>query len=169
MPSGTTTLPITAVRGLATDPDPVVRRAAYDAELAAWPTVATAAAAALNAIKGEANIVNRRRHWASPLDASLYANNVSRPTFDAMQSAVVASLPRFRTYLRTKATLHGHQGGLPWWDLFAPAPAASEPGPSALERAVQAIDPDALSPREALDLIYQLKKVAGQTGAGLPS
>ena len=54
-------------------------------------------------------------------------------------------------------------------DLFAPAPAASEPGPSALERAVQAIDPDALSPREALDLIYQLKKVAGQTGAGLPS
>jgi hypothetical protein len=34
---------------------------------------------------------------------------------------------------------------------------------------VQAIDPDALSPREALDLIYQLKKVAGQTGAGLPS
>jgi oligoendopeptidase F len=122
LPSGTTTLPLTAVRGLATDPDPVVRRAAYDAELAAWPTVATAAAAALNAIKGEANIVNRRRHWASPLDASLYANNVSRPTFDAMQSAVVASLPRFRTYLRTKATLHGHQGGLPWWDLFAPAP-----------------------------------------------
>lgn len=122
LPSGTTTLPLTAVRGLATDPDPVVRRAAYDAELAAWPTVATAAAAALNAIKGEANIVNRRRHWASPLDASLYANNVSRPTFDAMQSAVVASLPRFRTYLRTKATLHGHPGGLPWWDLFAPAP-----------------------------------------------
>jgi len=122
LPSGTTTLPLTAVRGLATDPDPVVRRAAYDAELAAWPTVATAAAAALNAIKGEANIVNRRRHWVSPLDASLYANNVSRPTFDAMQSAVVASLPRFRTYLRTKATLHGHQGALPWWDLFAPAP-----------------------------------------------
>lgn len=122
LPSGSTTLPLTAVRGLATDPDPAVRRAAYDAELRAWPTVATASAAALNAIKGEANIVNRRRHWASPLDASLYANNVSRPTFDAMQSAVVASLPRFRTYLRAKAALHGHTGGLPWWDLFAPSP-----------------------------------------------
>ena len=32
----------------------------------------------MNAIKGEANIVNRRRGWDSPLDASLFANNVSR-------------------------------------------------------------------------------------------
>ena len=54
-------------------------------------------------------------------------------------------------------------------DLFAPPPVASQSSPSALDRAMHAIDPDALSPREALDLIYQLKKLAGQSGAGLPS
>ncbi|MET0580171.1 MAG: M3 family oligoendopeptidase, partial [Ilumatobacteraceae bacterium] len=117
-------LPMPAVRGLANHADPDVRRAAYRAELDAWPQVAVPAAAAMNAIKGEANIVNRRRRWASPLDASLFANAVSRPTFDAMQSAVAASLDDFRGWMRTKATLHGHGGGLPWWDLVAPLPVA---------------------------------------------
>jgi oligoendopeptidase F len=116
------TLPMPAVRGLATSPDPAVRRAAYDAELEAWPTIATTIAAAMNAIKGEANIVNRRRHWDSPLDASLFANSVSRQTFDAMQEAVLAALPEFRRWMRIKAKLHGHAGGLPWWDLVAPLP-----------------------------------------------
>ncbi len=50
-------------------------------------------------------------------------------------------------------------------DLFAPPPAPQDPPPSALDRAVQAIDPDALSPREALDLIYQLKKLSGPAGS----
>jgi pepF/M3 family oligoendopeptidase len=109
---------------MATDPDVAVRRAAYDAEMEAWPKVATACAAAMNAIKGEANIVNRRRGWTSPLDASLFANSVSRPTFDAMQAAIDASLPKFRSWMRTKARLHGHDGGLPWWDLMAPLPVA---------------------------------------------
>ena len=54
-------------------------------------------------------------------------------------------------------------------DLFAPPPVASQSSPSALDRAMHAIDPDALSPREALDLIYQLKKLAGQSGTGFPS
>ncbi len=122
-PDGSTDrLPMPAVRGLATAPDPLVRRAAFDAELRAWPTVATSVAAALNAVKGEATIVNRRRRWESPLDASLFANSVSRPTFDAMHDAVVAALPDFRRWMRIKADLHGHAGGLPWWDLVAPLP-----------------------------------------------
>ena len=117
-------LPMPAVRGLATQAEPAVRRAAYDAEMVAWPQVATPVAAALNAIKGEANIVNQRRSWASPLDASLYANSVGRPTFEAMQAAIIASLPDFRRWLRTKARIHGHDGPLPWWDLLAPLPMA---------------------------------------------
>ena len=44
---------MTAIRNLATNPDPALRRAGYDAELAAWPTVGVACAAAMNAIKGE--------------------------------------------------------------------------------------------------------------------
>ena len=127
LPEETVTLPMPAVRGLATDADPEVRRSAYDAELAAWPTVEVPVASAMNAIKGEANAVNRRRNWASPLDASLFANSVGRATFDAMQSAVVASLPDFRWWMRVKARLHGHAegAGLPWWDLVAPVPVAA--------------------------------------------
>jgi oligoendopeptidase F len=127
LPDGSRSLPITAVRGLANDPDPIVRRAAYEAELCAWPTVEVPVAAALNAIKGEAIALNRRRGWASPIDASLYANSVSRTTFDAMQSAVAASLPDLRRWMRTKAALHGHEPdrGLPWWDLVAPLPGSA--------------------------------------------
>jgi oligoendopeptidase F len=126
LPTGVETLPMPAVRGLGTDPDPEVRRAAYDAELRAWPTIEVPVAAAMNAIKGEAGALNRRRHWPSPLDASLFANSVSRPTFDAMQAAVTAALPDLRRWMRTKAALHGHDpaDGLPWWDLVAPLPFA---------------------------------------------
>ena len=125
LPDGVQRLPINAVRGKATDADAAVRRAAYEAELVAWPTIEVPVAAAMNAIKGEANIVNRRRDWTSPLDASLFANSVSRSTFDAMQSAVSASLPDFRRWMRAKARLHGHTGSLPWWDIVAPAPVSS--------------------------------------------
>ena len=125
MPDGTEpVLPMAAVRGLATHGDAAVRQAAYDAEMRAWPTVAVACAAAMNSIKGEANAVNRRRGWASPLDASLFTNSVGRATFDAMHDAIVSSLPDFRRWMRAKAALHGHTGALPWRDLFAPLPFA---------------------------------------------
>jgi oligoendopeptidase F len=83
-------LPMAAIRGLNTHGDPAVRAAGYDAEMKAWPTVSVTLAHAMNAIKGEANIVNRRRSWSNPLDASLYANSVDRPTYEAMTSAVRA-------------------------------------------------------------------------------
>ncbi len=117
-------LPMAAVRGLATHADPAVRQAGYDAEITAWPTVAVACAAALNGVKGEANVINSRRRWASALEASLYANHVSQPTFDAMQRAVQASLDDLRRWMRTKSRLHGYDGGLLWRDLSAPLPTA---------------------------------------------
>jgi len=46
-------------------------------------------------------------------------------------------------------------------DLFAAPPEAPVPPPSAVEARLSEIDPDALSPRDALDLLYQLKKVSG--------
>jgi pepF/M3 family oligoendopeptidase len=125
MPDGTTpSLPMAAIRGMATHADPAVRKAAYDAEMAAWPTVTATCAAAMNGVKGEANVVNRRRGWQTPLDASLFANSVSRATFDAMHEAITDSLPDIRHWMRSKARLHGHQGALPWYDLFAPLPFA---------------------------------------------
>jgi DNA mismatch repair protein MutS len=50
-------------------------------------------------------------------------------------------------------------------DLFAPPPPAEAPEPHPLVAAMAAIDPDALSPRDALDQLYQLKKLATRTGA----
>jgi pepF/M3 family oligoendopeptidase len=122
MPDGEESIPMAAIRGLASHPDAAVRKAAYDAEMRAWPTVAVTCAAAINAVKGEANTVNRRRQWDNPLDASLFANHVSRATFDAMQAAIDTSLPDLRGWMRTKARLLGHDGFLPWHDLIAPLP-----------------------------------------------
>ena len=53
-------------------------------------------------------------------------------------------------------------------DLFAalePEPAAPEPpapeAPDELREALRALDPDAITPRAALDTLYELKKLAG--------
>jgi DNA mismatch repair protein MutS len=45
-------------------------------------------------------------------------------------------------------------------DLFAPPPAAASAEPSAVDAAVAQMDPDTLSPREALEWVYRLKKLA---------
>ncbi len=100
------------------------RRSGYEAEVAAWATLATPVASALNAIKGDANAVNRRRAWESPLDASLYANSVARETYEALTAAVDSALPDFRRWMRVKAEMHESRegGGLAWWNLIAPLP-----------------------------------------------
>ena len=137
LPSGTKSMPMAAVRGLSTDPDLNVRKAAYEAEMRAWPTIAVACAAAMNSIKGEANVVNRRRKWKQPLDASLYSNNVSLETFNAMQSAVHASLPDFRRWMRVKAKLVGDTNGLSWWNLAAPL--SISPGPISWDQGISLV------------------------------
>ncbi len=113
------TLPIFAVRGMATHRDPAVRRVAFRAELAAWDANAVPIAAALNAIKGETLALGRRRGWDDPLEPVLEASAVERAAFDAMQRAVDASLPDFRRYLAAKARLLGKER-CAFWDLFAP-------------------------------------------------
>jgi DNA mismatch repair protein MutS len=45
-------------------------------------------------------------------------------------------------------------------DLFAPPPLQDDVGPSPLQAKLAEIDPDTLSPRDALDLMYQLKKLS---------
>ena len=44
-------------------------------------------------------------------------------------------------------------------DLFAPPPEAEAAGPTAVESALARINPDALSPREALDALYSLQRL----------
>ncbi len=47
-------------------------------------------------------------------------------------------------------------------DLFAAPPAPLDAEPSVVETALGTIDPDALTPREALDVLYQLKKLTSK-------
>ncbi|HTK15039.1 MAG TPA: M3 family oligoendopeptidase [Acidimicrobiia bacterium] len=134
-PGKTERVAMAFARGLAMHADADRRRAAYEGELAAWETVAVPLAAALNGAKGELGVLNRRRGYPDDLEPALRGNNVDRATLDAMTGAVVASLPDFRRYLRAKARLLGHDGGLPWWDLFAPVGRADEvEWPEATER-----------------------------------
>jgi DNA mismatch repair protein MutS len=47
-------------------------------------------------------------------------------------------------------------------DLFAPPPALPVAEPSAAERELARIDPDRLTPKEALDALYRLKNLLGE-------
>ncbi len=123
-PSGTRMLPMSGLRSLAYDPDPEVRRDAYEAELEAWRGAEVVEAAAFNAIKGEANLLSKKRGWATPLDEALFNANIDAATLQALLAATQDALPIMHRYLRAKARFLGNDGPLPWWDLFAPVAAA---------------------------------------------
>ena len=114
------TLTLSEVRNLAYDNDPEVRKAAYEAELKAYEPIAESVAFALNNIKSQVNTICDLRGFSSPLDMTLYYSRMERKTLEAMMEAITAALPTFHSYLKRKAELLGHKGGLPWYDLFAP-------------------------------------------------
>lgn len=114
------TITLSGVRNLAYDPDPEVRRAAFEAELAAYPKIETSVAFALNSIKLQVIGEAARRGYASPLAKALDNSAMKQETLDALLTAMQEYMPVFRKYLRAKAKALGHEGGLPWYDLFAP-------------------------------------------------
>jgi len=113
-------LPLSAIRGLAYSADADVRRRAYEAEIAAYPRMELPMAACLNGIKGEALTMIQLRHFDTVLDSALDVSRMDRATLDALLAAMQESLPMFRRYLRLKARLLGYEGGLKFYDLFAP-------------------------------------------------
>jgi DNA mismatch repair protein MutS len=74
-----------------------------------------------------------------------------------MPAAVVNQARHTLDALELQAT-HNHTQV----DLFAPPPATENVPLSGVEKALEAINPDALSPREALDALYQLKALAAK-------
>ena len=118
-------LPMSAVRNLAHSPDRETRRQAYEAEIAAWESAEVPLAAALNGIKGQVNVLTKRRGWDSPLDAALFQNNIDRHTLDAMMVAAHESFPDFRRYLKAKARALDLPV-LTWYDMFAPVGEAAK-------------------------------------------
>ena len=115
-----TTTNLSAIRNLAYDPDPQVRKDAYEAEIACYEAIKEPVAHALNAIKLETISQCQLRGYESPLDRTLLNSDMKRETLEAMLGAMDEYLPKFWQYLKTKAKALGHKNGLPWYDLFAP-------------------------------------------------
>ncbi len=113
-------LPLAAVRGMAYDPDPAVRKDAYEAELASYKKIELPMSFCLNSIKMEARTLAEAQGYASVLDMTLEESRMDRATLDAMWTAIREYLPHFRRYLRAKGAYLGHADGLPFYDLFAP-------------------------------------------------
>ena len=120
---GTTNL--SAIRNLAYDADPAVRKAAYEAEIACYDRIKDSVAFALNSIKLETISDCQLRGFESPLARTLERSRMKQETLDAMLGAMDEYLPKFRQYLKAKGRALGHENGLPWYDLFAPMGSSS--------------------------------------------
>ncbi len=114
------TITLPTVRGLAESDNAEVRKSAYEAEIASYAKVKEAIAFSLNSIKAQVNTEAELRGYEDPLAITLAQSRMKRETLDAMLSAMVEYLPKFREYLKHKAKLLGHKNGLPWYDIFAP-------------------------------------------------
>lgn len=119
-------LPLPAVRGMAYDADASVRKDAYEAEIASYQKIELPMSYCLNSIKMEARTMAKARGYDSVLDMTLQQNRMDRETLEAMLTAIREYLPHFRRYLKAKAKYLGHEGGLPFYDLFAPVGQASK-------------------------------------------
>ena len=113
-------LPLSTVRGMANSADGALRKKAYEAEIASYAKMELAMAACLNGIKGEALTMCELEHYDTVLDTALSAAKIDKETLDAMMCAMRESLPAFRRYFRAKARYLGYEGGLPFYELFAP-------------------------------------------------
>ncbi|MDD6679141.1 MAG: M3 family oligoendopeptidase [Firmicutes bacterium] len=111
---------LSAVRNLAYDSDPAVRKDAFEAEIACYDRIKDPVAYALNSIKLETISDCKLRGYESPLDRTLIQSSMKKETLEAMLGAMDEYLPAFWKYLRTKARALGYENGLPWYELFAP-------------------------------------------------
>ena len=111
---------LSAIRNLAYDEDPQVRKDAYEAEIACYERIRDAVAFALNSIKLETITDCQLRGYESPLARTLKHSNMEKATLDAMLGAMDEYLPKFWQYLKAKAKAMGYEKGLPWYELFAP-------------------------------------------------
>ena len=108
------------IRNKAYDPDPAVRKSAYEAELKAYDRIKDGIAFSLNSIKMEVISHCQLRGYESPLDETLKNAHMKRETLDALLGAMDDYLPKFWEYMRAKAKLLCYENGLPFYELFAP-------------------------------------------------
>ena len=115
-------------------------------------------------LPGVANLSLRAREWngelvflheaaPGPADRS-YGVQVAR--LAGVPSAVVARAQEVLSRLEREAGAPAQLGDLPLFSAQAPGPAEAS-GPSPVEDALADMDPDGMSPREALEALYRLK------------
>ncbi|MBP9675495.1 MAG: M3 family oligoendopeptidase [Anaerolineaceae bacterium] len=114
-----TRLPSPALINLRSHPDGATRKRGYEAEDQMWTKLKLPLAAALNGIKGEVNVLNRRRGREDAVHSAIDAAHIDRQSLEAMLGAMHDSFPMWRRYLKAKAKYLGKEK-LPWWDIFAP-------------------------------------------------
>ena len=135
-------------------------------ELTALPTeIDTAANVHLEAVEHQGEVVFLHSVREGPASQS-YGIQVAK-----LAGVPGAVLNEARRRLTELEALHGDRGALPQPDLFrdlaalASAADAREaaPDPQVVER-LREVDPDALTPRDALELLYELKRLATPDG-----
>ena len=115
-------------------------------------------------LPGVANLSLRAREWngelvflheaaPGPADRS-YGVQVAR--LAGVPSAVVTRAQEVLSRLEREAGAPAQLGDLPLFSAQAPGPAEAS-GPSPVEDALADMDPDGMSPREALEALYRLK------------
>ena len=112
-------LPLPVVRNLAYHKDQSVRKTAYEAELKSYKKIEESSAAALNGIKGEVITISELRGY-TPLEEVLIQSRMDKEYLDSMFTAIKEFLPVFHKYFKQKAKILGHEGSLPFYDMFAP-------------------------------------------------
>lgn len=122
-------VPMSQRRALMEHSDRRVRRAAFEGGNAAWASIETVPAAALNAIGGTRLTLYRHRGMDHYLDKALFQAAISRKTLDAMFEAVFAEIDVARGILAYKAHLMGGDT-LGWYDLSAPLTVENQDEPS---------------------------------------
>lgn len=113
-------IPLAQARNLAYNEDQKVRKDAYEAECAAYEKIKDGVCYSLNNLKKQVNTLTTLRGGESALQMTLLQSRMSQKTLDAMLTALKENLPHFWAYLKRKAHLLGYEGGLKWYDLFAP-------------------------------------------------
>jgi pepF/M3 family oligoendopeptidase len=113
-------LPLMSIRNLAFHENPKVRKNAYDVENKIYENLEEPAGAALNQIKGEQLTEMEWRGYTDPWEEISQTHRISRKTIQSVMEAVKTKLPILQSFYQTKASLLGHEKGLPYWDLYAP-------------------------------------------------
>ena len=95
----------------------------------------------------------------SPVDGSVYAERPAMP-LEAAKEVVARAKSVLEKLEKGRAETGGIAAGLGDLPLFAAAIEAAEEHRDALRERLQGLDIDSLSPREALDLLYEIRREA---------